>query len=137
MLFHNHTPSGSLFYIILHIKPPLFFAPAVLFILLQFAKVAVKAQPVMAAYRSTAAGAAPFLLFLFQEFSHAMFFDELQIFYHAHMVFVAVSLIQSFQASAWELLALIAEPNKPFSKQIALFFQESAVLSPWQTAFTV
>jgi hypothetical protein len=66
-----------------------------------------------------------------------MLFDEFEVFYHAHMVLGAVSLIKGFQPTTGKIFALIAKANKSFPEQIALIFHEGTVLTAWQAAAAV
>jgi len=91
----------------------------------------------MTAYHLATFRAAPLCLFLFQEPLDAMLFDEFEVFYHAHMVLGAVSLIEGFQPTTGKIFALIAKPNKSFSEQIALIFHKGTVLTAWQAAAAV
>ncbi len=61
-----------------------------------------------------------------------MLFDEFEVFYHAHMVLGAVSLIEGFQPTTGKIFALIS-----FPEEIALIFHEGTVLTAWQAAAAV
>ena len=68
----------------------------------------------MTAYHFTTFRAAPLFLLFFQETLDTMLLDEFEVFYHAHMVLGAVSLIEGFQATTGKFFALIAKPNQSF-----------------------
>ena len=53
------------------------------------------------------------------------------------MVKGAVSLIEGLEPTAGEIIAIIAEPHNPFSKQVALLFHKGTILAAWQTAVAV
>ena len=91
----------------------------------------------MAANHVSTIRAAPLFPFLFQELLDAMTFDELQVFYHAHMVFGAVALIKGNQPIAGEIVTIKAKPNKSFPNQIAMLFHEGTILTAWQAPGTV
>jgi hypothetical protein len=50
----------------------------------------------MAAYNSITIRTVPFFYFLFQESLKAMLLNELEVLYHAHVVFGVVTLIKGF-----------------------------------------
>ena len=91
----------------------------------------------MTAYHLATFRAAPLCLFLFQKSLHAMLFYEFEVFYHAHMVLGAVSLIKVFQPTTGKFFALIAKPNKSFPEQITVFFHEGTILTAWPAAAAV
>src|SRR4030066_1316379 len=66
-----------------------------------------------------------------------MLFDEFEVFYHAHMVLGAVSLIKSFQPTTGKIFALIAKANKSFSKHFAPVTHMKTVLAARQTSLTI
>ena len=91
----------------------------------------------MTAYHLATFRATPLCLFLFQEPLDAMLFDEFEVFYHAHMVLGAVSLIKVFQPTTGKFFALIAKPNQSFPEQITVFFHEGTILTAWPAAAAV
>ena len=65
----------------------------------------------MAAYHFTAVKAFPrFFLFL-QKFGYALFFDEVQVLYHAHPVPSLVSSVNGSELGAGETVAFKTEGN--------------------------
>ena len=79
----------------------------------------------------------PFPTFLSQKFFHSEFLDVIQVFYHAHMVFCKVALIQCLQSIAWVIWAFITKPDASFWKQLKRISHIGAVLSPWNTSWTI
>lgn len=49
-----------------------------------------------------------------------LFFNEVQVFQHAHMVFCLVPFIQLFQPSAWILVTVGAKPGTGLSEQFTI-----------------
>lgn len=78
---------------------------------------AAKAETVVAAYSTAAAGTAPFRFFFFKEAFHTGFPNGLQVFEHTQVIFRAVALVESFKAAAWKIGAFIAEPRAPFAER--------------------
>ena len=66
-----------------------------------------------------------------------MLLYEYEVVYHTHVVFGTVSLIDGFESNTGEITALIAEPDKSFSQQIAAVTHKGAVLTARQAAGTV
>jgi hypothetical protein len=64
-------------------------------------------------------------------------FDKYQVLYHTHMIKSTVPLIEYFKATAWKITALIAEADKPFTEQVALFAHVCAVLAAWSATGTI
>jgi len=91
----------------------------------------------MTAYHLATFRATPLCLFLFQEPLDALLFDEFEVFYHAHMVLGAVSLIEGFQPTTGKIFALIAKANKSFPKHFAPVTHMKTVLTAWQTSLTI
>ena len=91
----------------------------------------------MTAYHFATFRTAPLFLFLFQVTFDAMLFNEFEVFYHAHMVPGAISLIKVFQPTTGKFFALIAKPNQSFPEQITMFFHKRTVLTAWPAAAAV
>jgi hypothetical protein len=84
----------------------LFVVPTVLrFLAAQFFQVAVVTDVVVAANHFTAVGAFPRFFLFFQEFGYAVFFDEVQILYHAHPVPSLVFGVDFSESVAGEVAA--------------------------------
>ena len=66
-----------------------------------------------------------------------MLFDKYQVLYHTHMIKSTVSLIEYFKATAWKITTLIAEADKPFTEQVALFAHVCAVLATRSATGTI
>jgi len=91
----------------------------------------------MTAYHPAAFCTLPLGFFLFQKAPGAMLLYEYEVVYHTHVVFGTVSLIDGFESNTGEITALIAEPDKSFSQQIAAVTHKGAVLTARQAAGTV
>jgi hypothetical protein len=91
----------------------------------------------MAAYYPAALWTTPFRTFLIQKFFDSVFPDELEVFYHAQVIFSTIALIEGFQAFTGEVLTLIAEPDQSIAEQFAVFFHEEAVLTTRDATFAI
>ena len=91
----------------------------------------------MAANRRSALCATPFFTFLVQKIFQAKFLDTVEVSDHAHMVFCKVELIQCLQSLAWVVWAFITKPDASFWKQLTRISHMGAVLSPWNTSWTI
>jgi hypothetical protein len=91
----------------------------------------------MTADNPAALRAAPLLPLLCQEFLHALFLDLFEVFYHTHMVFAAVALIQGFQTPAGIIPAFKAKLHPSFPQQFAVLFHEDTILAARQAAGAV
>ena len=92
---------------------------------------------IMTANYLSAFRAFPLFSFVFQKAINAVLFDKYQVLYHTHMIKSTVPLIECFKATAWKIITLIAEADKPFTEQVALIAHESAVLAAWSATGTV
>ena len=63
--------------------------------------------------------------------------DEIEIFYHAHMIFCSIALIQRFQPFTRKSVTLKTKAYLSFYKQLAHIPHMGAVLSSWNTALTI
>jgi hypothetical protein len=66
-----------------------------------------------------------------------MIFDKYKVIYHAHMIESTVALIDCFKTTAWEITALITEPDKPFTQKFAMFAHVCTVLAAWSATSTI
>ena len=80
----------------LHGLSSLLFIPAVFFVFQEGVELTGQAEPVVAADRATACGAAPLFTLGGQKTLHPVIPDGIEVFDHAHVVFRAVALIQAF-----------------------------------------
>jgi len=80
----------------LHTSISSFLIPTVFFVLQESVELTVQAEPVVAADRATACGAAPLFTLGGQKTLHPVIPDGIEVFDHAHVVFRAVALIQAF-----------------------------------------
>ena len=108
----------------------LFLFPPIFFIHEQRINITIQAQSIMTAYGFSTYFTAPFVTFLLYEFFHAKFLDVVEVFYHAHMVFCTVALIQCLQSFTREAFAFITKPDATFCQQFARISHMRAVFSP-------
>ena len=66
-----------------------------------------------------------------------MLFDKKQVFYHAHMIKSTVPFIECFETTTWKITTLIAEADKSFTQQVAMFAHVCAVLAARSAACTI
>jgi len=66
-----------------------------------------------------------------------VFFDELQVLYHAHPVAGLVSFVDGSQPVAWEAFAFKTEVSFPFGQFGAMLLQKGALLVPRSAAYAV
>ena len=91
----------------------------------------------MAAYYFAAIRASPLLPLFFKESINTFVSDVFQVLNHTHVVFGAVTFIESFEPAAGEIPAFIAEPYQSFAKQVATPFHKNTVLPTWQATGAV
>lgn len=91
----------------------------------------------MTAYHSTAVGATPFCFFFFQKRPDAVRFYEIEVCYHAHMVFGAIPFIEGLEPTAGVIRTFIAESHETFTQPGTRLFHKGTVLAAWQTAGTI
>ena len=91
----------------------------------------------MAADHPAAFCTLPLGFFLYKEAVDVMFFDKCKVVYHTHVVFGTVALIEGFEPYTGKITALVAEPDKSFSQQIAIVTHKGTVPAARQTAGTV
>ena len=91
----------------------------------------------MAAYYVAATRASPLLPLLLKEFIRTFVSDVFQVLNHTHVVFGAVTFVESPEPAAGEVPALIAEPYQPFTDQITMLSHENAILATRQATGTV
>jgi hypothetical protein len=115
----------------------LLFVPTVFRILNEGFDITIHAQPGVTANRATAGWAAPLHLLGFQEISHPLIPNGVQIFDHAHMIFCSIALIQSFQSFTRVRLTFKTKPDQTLSEQIASISHVGAVLTPGDAARAV
>ena len=84
---------------------------------------------VMTANYTAAFRAFPLFRFLFQKALNTILFDIYQVSYRTHVIKSPVPLIECFKASAGKINTFIAEADKPFTQQFALFVHVYAVLA--------
>jgi hypothetical protein len=96
-----------------------------------------EADAIVAADHISAFRTPPPFHFRLQKALNTVLFDKQQIFYHAHVIKSAVPLIECFQATTWEIAALIAKADKPLAQQVAIFAHVGTVLAAWPAAGTI
>jgi hypothetical protein len=91
----------------------------------------------VAANSCSAILAAPFITLSLEEFFYTRIIDIVKVFYHAHMVFCPVALIQCLQSFTGEIIAFKTKSDASFCQQFARISHMRAVFSPEYTPRTI
>jgi len=111
----------------------LFAFPAIFFIQPQFFKIALQAQPVVAADGAAARGAAPLFFLLGEKIFQAVGTDGVEVGDHAHVIFFAVAFVERLQPRAGEVTALETKSYEPFADLVTAVPHKSAVFAARDT----
>jgi hypothetical protein len=88
-----------------------FIPPVFLFPILQLFQVSTETETVMTRNQFTTVLALPSFFLIIKKFLHSIFFNEIQVFYHAHSATGSVSFVNFSQSVTWKASTLKTESH--------------------------